>query len=84
MNESLRQTGRTTEQMKTAPKGAIYVWCNNRLHYPHALAHHLGRSDLIIISAARFRYMSDINGIRSGYPVVRDHASLSPVSTEHP
>ena len=37
---------RTTEQMKSAPRGAVFVWCTENLAYPRALAAHLGRQDL--------------------------------------
>lgn len=45
-----RQTGRTSRQMKDAPQGAVYVWCNNVLRYPKDLANRLGRTDLKVIS----------------------------------
>jgi len=44
-----RGTGRTTAQMKAAPKGAIFVWCNPCLNYPRQLAKGLDRIDLVII-----------------------------------
>lgn len=44
-----RQTGRTTQQMLEAPRGAVYVWCNSRMAYPRALADHIGRGDLHIM-----------------------------------
>jgi hypothetical protein len=45
-----RQSGRTTQALLAAPKGAVYVWVNHRLEYPKALAHKLGRDDLKIVS----------------------------------
>ena len=45
----MRQSGRTSEQMKAAPKGAVYVWVNSILGYPKALARSLGREDLRIV-----------------------------------
>lgn len=45
-----RGSGRTTQAILAAPKGAVYVWVNNRLEYPKALAHKLGRDDLKIVS----------------------------------
>ncbi len=45
-----RQIGLTTQQMQAAPKGAVFVWCNERLEYPRALAHKMGRDDLNIVS----------------------------------
>lgn len=41
-----RQTGLTTRQIKDAPVGAVYVWCNSATSYPKALAHDLGRKDI--------------------------------------
>lgn len=45
-----RGTGRTAEQMKMAPKGAIFVWCNSAMDYPRRLARSAGRSDLKIVA----------------------------------
>lgn len=44
-----RGTGRTTEQMEAAPKGAVFVWVNSYLSYPKHLAVSLGRQDLLIV-----------------------------------
>ena len=41
--------------MQGAPNGAHYVWVNNSLSYPKALAAKLGRDDLIIVSPNFFR-----------------------------
>lgn len=65
-----RQTGITSEQMATAPRGATFVWCNEALHYPRTLAAKLDRQDLHIISP---------NALRTGLcgsprRVVVDHA----------
>ena len=49
-NDMDRGTGATTQQMQDAPKGAVFVWCNNRLEYPRALARKIGRDDLSIVS----------------------------------
>lgn len=46
--ETSRQIGATTQQMKDAPLGATFVWCNGLLHYPVLLAKRLGREDLIV------------------------------------
>lgn len=45
-----RQTGATTEQMRSAAAGAYYVWCNSALDYPKDLARKLKREDLRIVS----------------------------------
>ena len=48
MSEANRGNGRTTQQMKYAPKGAIFIWVNEVLSYPIRLARSLNRSDLKI------------------------------------
>lgn len=45
-----RQTGITTKQMKEAPDGAVYIWCNGHLDYPNHLAKAIGRSDIKVCS----------------------------------
>lgn len=50
--EGNRGTGRTTRQIKNAPNGAIFVWCNNRIDYPERLASELGRDDIEVVSPA--------------------------------
>ena len=45
-----RGTEETTRQMKAAPQGAIFVWCNGQLSYPKSLAQKIGRGDLEIVS----------------------------------
>ena len=34
----MRDTGRTTNLLKSAPHGAVFVWCNGDLRYPTRLA----------------------------------------------
>lgn len=67
-----RGTGKTTEQMKEAPEGAVFIWCNDNLWYPRDLAKRLQREDLRIkgISALdRF----ELYGLR--VPIIVDHAA---------
>ena len=45
-----RGTGRTKQQMLAAPHGALFVWVNQHIDYPRALAYHIGRGDLQIVS----------------------------------
>ena len=52
----MRQSGRTTELMKEAPPGSVYVWVNHHLDYPLALAQALGRGDLQIVSPSWLDY----------------------------
>ena len=63
---------RTTEQMKSAPRGAVFVWCTENLAYPRALAAHLGRQDLELRTPSWCA-----TGLRGREPcaVVLDHAA---------
>jgi len=44
--------GQTTCQMRAAPRAALFIWRDEDLTYPKALAQHLGRSDLRIKPAS--------------------------------
>ncbi len=47
----MRQSGRTTEQMREAPKDAMYVWgSGSPRRYATELARSIGRRDLRIVS----------------------------------
>lgn len=67
-----RGTGRTTEQMKAAPQGAIFVWCNGHVSYPRNLSRGIGRGDIRIETPSYFENRWH------GYcgPLVVDHATL--------
>ena len=73
-----RGRGRTTAQMLAAPAGAVYVWCNGHIGYPHALAKELKRSDLRIVSPTDVE-RGYLKGLRK--PVVVDHAA-APLLTD--
>jgi hypothetical protein len=47
-----RGTGRTSQQLKFAPQGAIFIWCNDRLDYPKCLIgrHWINRPDIKIVA----------------------------------
>jgi hypothetical protein len=45
----MRGTGRTTNQIRSAPQGAIYAWCNEHTRYASDLAVKLGRKDVRIV-----------------------------------
>ena len=60
--------------MKDAPKGALFVWCNGHLEYPKALARHLGREDLYIISPGQLENPKFRGRELSG--IVLDHWTL--------
>lgn len=68
-----RGTGITTRQMESAPKNAVYVWCNGVLFYPKELAKKIGRTDLEIVSPGRFDGYSFHGRMLSG--LVLDHAA---------
>lgn len=69
----VRQTGRTTQQLKDAPQGAIFVWCNGRVDYPQNIARDMGRDDIRI---KPFSWLEERNilGLRD-IKVVIDHAT---------
>lgn len=47
-----RGSGRTTAQMLAVPQGAYFVWpVGASIGYAQALARHLGRGDLVVVSA---------------------------------
>jgi hypothetical protein len=72
-----RQNGTTSQQMREAPKGAWYVWPNGHYGYPKALANHLGREDLVIVSAGNLYYSTFLC---RDVEVVIDHAALHHIS----
>jgi len=49
---NIRGTGRTTKQMETAPKGAIFVWLNSDLTCPRNIARKINREDLQIVAVS--------------------------------
>lgn len=65
-------THATTNQIKNAPQNALYVWPSGNFNYVSALARHLGRTDLQIVSS---NYAFHGGFLLSwGGPVVFDHA----------
>jgi len=73
-----RGTGRTMQALRTAPRGAIYVWVNDHFTYPRELAKRLGRDDLRIVSPDFF--LQQYRG--TDRPVWVDHAvRLTPAQT---
>ena len=76
MADGDRGSGRTTEQMKDAPVGATFIWCNDRTSYAERLAKHLGRPDLRIKPLSWYLWDDGIN-VRGMSPhmVVIDHAA---------
>jgi hypothetical protein len=49
------KSGKTTEQIRNAPEGAIYIWPNNSLSYPREIAVAFGRHDITFVSPAWIR-----------------------------
>lgn len=76
MHDADRQTGRTTQQMKDAPYGAVFVWpVGNSISYAKDLAHKLGRGDLRIVSMSA---LSDCSLYGLHVPaIVLDHETMS-------
>lgn len=74
-NDGDRGSGRTTDQMRRAARGALFLWVNDRsLGYARHLAHHLGRDDLDIRPASVLDRPEKLMGLV--FPeVVVDHAA---------
>lgn len=68
-----RGSGSTTNQLKNAPIGAIFVWVNGHLYYPRKLAESLGRQDLRIFSPGSVENGA-LRGLRVTAVIV-DHAA---------
>lgn len=46
----MRGTGTTTQQLKSAAKGALFIWNNNfTLNYPRTLCHKINRPDIQVV-----------------------------------
>lgn len=50
IDPDFRGRGTTTQQMREAPQGALFVWCTSNLRYPRDLARSIWRCDLVIVS----------------------------------
>lgn len=70
-----RGDGTTSRQMENAPYGALFVWPNEVLDYPRALANHLGRGDLEIVGPSALKYYEQRLAGRQFSGVVLDHAT---------
>lgn len=69
---SERGSGKTTEQMQSAPEGAVYIWLSDNLWYPRDLAKRLRRSDLKIKGISVLDGC-ELRGMR--VPIIVDHAA---------
>lgn len=76
-----RRTGITTEQLRTAPAGALYIWpTDHALTYPEILAREvLGRTDLEFRSTP---WLLRNGPIVSQSNVVLDHAATLRLSSK--
>lgn len=72
-DETGRQTGRTMRQMKDAPRGAVFVWCNAHLSYPRRLAKAIGRDDLLVVVPLSWLAPHNVYGRKCirGAPITR-------------
>jgi len=59
--------------MQAAPRQAIFVWCNGKHDYPRALARHLGRSDIRIVSPS---WVGSGRALGCAHTIVVDHAAV--------
>lgn len=67
-----RGTGTTSTQMRATPMNGVYIWCNDSLYYPRALARHLGREDLKIVAPA---ILDEYERLLGHTGVTLDHAA---------
>ncbi len=78
MTETERGSGRTTQQMKQAPRGAIFVWVNGWLRYPAELASALDRSDLKIYGPSILEHGAErLRGLELSGIVIDHDAKLT-------
>lgn len=66
--------GLTTKQMMAAPQRALYIWpVASSISYARALAHHIGRHDLAIVSPSVLRDGGDrLRGLQVS-AIICDH-----------
>jgi hypothetical protein len=72
-HDALRGTGRTTDQIRAAPQGALFIWCGHDTHYPRMLAQREGRQDLLIVSRSALSTNSERHRGAEYPAVVLDH-----------
>jgi hypothetical protein len=66
------QSGRTTQQMREASHGAVFVWCNENIYYPVRLTYTINRRDIQVVPRSWFR-VDRLAGKRFT-EIVLDHA----------
>lgn len=67
-------SGKTTDQMRAAPIGSVYIWEDYSITYPVLLAKHLGRTDLRIKPAYWLVNPANLSCVRPPAMVI-DHAT---------
>lgn len=70
----IRGTGRTTEQIRNAPLGAVFV-CATDVEYVRDIAEKLGRDDLMLI---RKTHPGDSRLKGRNVPIIFDHYITNP------
>ncbi len=83
MGNSKRGDGTTTNQMRLAKPGAVFVWpLQSSLWYARDLAKSLGRNDLKIVSARWFDDDWHRDFHKPDLHIVLDHATEMMMTTE--
>ena len=67
-----RGSGRTHSQMVNAPKGAVFIWCNNILSGARHIAENANRPDLEIVPESILEYPDRLRG-RNLSGIIVDH-----------
>lgn len=69
-----RGSGRTYQQIETAPEGALFIWAfGGSISYPKGIAERLNRTDIEIVCASRALDGRFFRG-RRWSAVIMDHA----------
>lgn len=69
----MRQTGTTTQQILSAPKDSLFIWCTLTTTYATELCKHLGRTDLTVLDVSVLDYPDGLKD-KKFTSVVVDHA----------
>lgn len=70
-----RQSGQTTQQLRRAARGALFIWCNEAVSYPKILAADIGRHDIQIERLSVLDHEGDRLRGRIWPEVIIDHAA---------
>lgn len=74
----LRGSGRTTAQLLAIKPGGVFIWCNDLIHYPKALAKKLGREDIKIYPLCNLENTHKFVGMKVSEIIVDHAATLTP------